>query len=57
MLDREVPGGDTTEDSIEVVAAEREEHGRGGAAQLSGVLLAFTVRVQEVTDFRQQLFY
>lgn len=53
----ELPCWDTAKDGVKVVAAEREQHGGGGATQLSGVLLALTVWVQEVTDLRQQLLH
>lgn len=51
-----VPGGDAAKDGVEVVAAQREEDGRGGGSELSGVLVALTVRVDEVANLWQQLF-
>lgn len=52
-----LPGGDATEDGIEVVAAEREEDSGGGCPQVGGMEVALAVRVDEVADFGQQLFY
>ena len=51
-----LPGGDAAEDGIEVVAAQREENSWGGGPELSGVLMALTVRVDEMTDLWQKLF-
>lgn len=57
VLQQPVPGGDAAEDGVEVVAAEREEHPRGGAAQLGRVLVPLAVRVDEVADLGQQLLH
>lgn len=51
-----LPGGDAAEDRIEVVAAQREENSWGGGPELSGVLVALTVCVDEMADLWQKLF-
>lgn len=52
-MQQQLPGGDTAEDGVEVVAAQREEDGRGGGPQLSGVLVAVSICVDEVADLGQ----
>lgn len=49
---RLIPGGDAAEDGVEVVTAQREQDGGGRGAQFGRVLLALSVRVNEVTDLR-----
>lgn len=51
------PGGDATEDGVEVVAAEGEEHSRCRGPELRSVMVALAVCVDEMTDLWQQLFY
>ena len=52
-----LPGGDAAEDGVEVVAAQGEKHGGGGAPQLRGVMVSLSVRVEEVADLWQQLLH
>lgn len=50
------PGGNAAEDGVEVVAAEWEEDGRRRGPELHSVMVALTVRVDEMTNLWQQLF-
>lgn len=55
--EKHLPGGNAAEHSIKVIAAKREKNPRGRISQFSCMLVPFTVRVDEVADFWQQLFY
>lgn len=50
------PGGDAAEDSVEVVAAEWEEHSRRRCPELCSMVVALAVCVDEMTNLWQQLF-
>lgn len=51
------PGGDAAEHSVKVVAAQGKEDPRGRGPELRGVLVAVTVRVDKMADFREELLH
>lgn len=54
--EKNIPGGNAAKDSVKVVAAQREEDSWGRGPELRSMLVALTVRVDEMTNLWQQLF-